>query len=88
VVQVSELWPCPGCGTLVVLPEDERPAHGGLPRIDRDHVAHALCGCYVLTMGGSSLGRLLSAVLAVPARDGGPGAADGAANEDGGVDGA
>jgi hypothetical protein len=48
-----------------------------LPRVDRDHVAHALCGCYVFTMGGGSLGRLFGAVLAVPEHDGGPSAADG-----------
>jgi len=88
-VEVSELWPCPGCGALVSLPEDEPAAHCGLLRVDRDRVAHAMCGCYVLTMGGGSLGRLFGAVLAVPERDGGSGAADRAVDDGaqgGGVD--
>lgn len=63
-------WVCPGCGAQVPLPQDGTLSNLGDDRLDA--LAHALCGCYVLEMSDSSLGRLFAAVLGVGGPDGSP----------------
>lgn len=58
---------CPACGDRVLL-TDALPASVG-PIDDEarlDRLAHALCGCYVLTMPHSGVARLLYSVVSEP----------------------
>lgn len=62
-MDVPQQWPCPGCGSIVVLPVDELATVRTEGAPDLDRLAQALCGCFVFSMPPVSLGRLLAAVL-------------------------
>ena len=62
--QTMTTWPCPGCGRPVDL-AGAAGAGAVAPPAELDRLAQALCGCYVLSLGPSSLGRLFCALLTV-----------------------
>ncbi len=68
-MDVPQQWPCPGCGSIVVLPVAELTTAGRKGALDLDRLAQALCGCYLLSMHSASLGRLLAAVLRADGED-------------------
>jgi hypothetical protein len=55
------LHPCPECGRPVSLSSEVAGVDDGSVKLDR--LAHALCGCYVLSMPAGGLTRLLFSVL-------------------------
>ena len=55
---------CPACGNTVRLPRGAFGPSGRVEPEDLDRLAHAACGCYVLTMPAGQVKRLLASVLA------------------------
>ena len=62
------IWACPACGNRVRLSEGVPEPGAGFDPARLDRLAHAVCGCYVLTMPDAGVARLLFA-LASGARD-------------------
>lgn len=54
---------CPECGRPVTVGADVLPG-SDLSPAHLERLAHALCGCYVLSMPSGGLARLLASVLA------------------------
>ena len=71
-------WACPACGNRVRLSAGLPEPGAGLDTERLDRLAHAVCGCYVLTMPDAGVARLLFALasgagaldLSGPATDG------------------
>ena len=57
-------WNCPECGAVVGLSAEVLPLRPGSDPDALDRLAHALCGCYVLSMPSGALARLLASLLA------------------------
>ena len=56
-------WVCPSCGDRVRLSGGVIGSCGPVEAERLDRLAHAVCGCYVLTMPAGQVGRLLASVL-------------------------
>jgi hypothetical protein len=56
---------CPECGREVILSDDVWSGQTAPSAADRDRLAHALCGCYILSMPSGSLARLFASLLEV-----------------------
>lgn len=54
---------CPACGNGVRLSGGVIRSPGRVEPERLDRLAHAACGCYVLTMPAGQVGRLLASVL-------------------------
>jgi hypothetical protein len=59
----THIWACPACGNHVRLSGGIVRPHERVEPDRLDRVAHAACGCYVLTMPAGQVGRLLASVL-------------------------
>lgn len=56
-------WACPSCGDSVGLSDAVAGPRDRAEPERLDRLAHAVCGCYVLTMPAGQVGRLLASVL-------------------------
>lgn len=53
---------CPGCGRLVVLPQEGRTASDVLDDRRLDQLAQSLCGCWVTDLSHADIRDLLEAI--------------------------
>jgi hypothetical protein len=68
-VSVPTVARCPECGSEVILSAEALSGWVEPSPEDLDRLAHALCGCYVLSMSSRSLARLFISLLAVDDRE-------------------
>jgi hypothetical protein len=67
-MELCDIWRCPGCGTLVVLPAACNPPLDALAERKLDRLAQASCGCWVATLSNQGIARLLEAIVGVDER--------------------
>lgn len=59
----AHTWECPACGSRLCISDSVIGSRGRVEPERLDRLAHAACGCYVLTMPAGQVGRLLASVL-------------------------
>ena len=62
-MDTCDLWRCPGCGALVVLPVKYPQPVDVVEERKLDRLAQASCGCWVASLSEQGVIRLLEAIV-------------------------